>query len=248
MIPAVVFFDIDGTLTESKQRMTPPMAQKFSALLSQTKVALTSGGMKELAQTQIVAHLGDDANLSNLYLLPTSGAQLLIHTNGGWNTVYEELLSKEEVARVESVLLEAARETGAIDFSRESYGERIENRGSQVSLSALGQQAPVSEKEAWDPTREKRDTLLGYIIPLLPDFDVKLGGLTTVDVTKKGINKAYGVRKLSEYLSISISDMLYIGDALFPGGNDEVVKETGMKTKQTSGPDETMELISAILS
>jgi hypothetical protein len=81
----------------------------------------------------------------------------------------------------------------------------------------------------------------------LPEFDVKTGGSTSIDVTRPGINKAYGVRKISEHLGIPIGEMLYIGDALFPGGNDAVVKETGIPTQQTSGPDETAEMIRALL-
>jgi hypothetical protein len=42
--------------------------------------------------------------------------------------------------------------------------------------------------------------------------------------------------------------MLYIGDALFPGGNDEVVKETGIETRQTSGPEETARIIRELLA
>jgi HAD superfamily hydrolase (TIGR01484 family) len=247
MIPHLVAFDIDGTLTESKQPISPAVADVFTKLLAKTKVALTSGGMKELAQKQIIAHLAPGTTLQNLYLLPTSGTALLIYRGGGWETVYEERLTVEEVARITAVLEDAAHATGVIDFSSDSYGERIENRGSQVSLSALGQQAPVALKEAWDPTREKREKMLAVITPLLPEFEVKLGGLTTFDVTKKGINKAYGIRKLSDYLGIPIGQMLYIGDALFPGGNDEVVKETGIKTMQTSGPKETVDIITKLI-
>ena len=248
MIPSLVAFDIDGTLTESKQKVTQEVATVFTQLLAHTTVALTSGGKKELALDQIIAHLSADTRLENLYLLPTSGAQLLIYKNRVWESIYEELLTPEQITLITITLTQSAAATGVIDFSSPSFGERIENRGSQVSLSALGQQAPVDAKAAWDPTRSKRDTMLAYLTPRLAEFDVKLGGLTTFDITKKGINKAFGIRKISDYLSIPISDMLFIGDALYPGGNDEVVKETGITTVQTSGPHETIEIISRLLA
>jgi hydroxymethylpyrimidine pyrophosphatase-like HAD family hydrolase len=162
--------------------------------------------------------------------------------------VYEELLSIEEAALIKAAIKEAIEETGLIDLSIDSHGERIEHRGSSVALSALGQTAPLAEKLLWDPERTKRPILREAIARRLVNYDVRTGGSTSFDVTKPGLNKAYGVRKLSEYLSIPISDMLYIGDALFPGGNDEVVKETGIETRQTSGPDETARIIEGLLA
>ena len=247
MTPSLVAFDVDGTLTVSKQSITKEGATLLGELLSKTKVVFVSGGGKELALTQIVPYLPPEANLENLSLLPTSGAVFMVFRGGAWESVYEQTLTLSEVQHISEILQKTAKELDIIDFSGPSYGERIENRGSQVSLSALGQQAPVAEKETWDPTREKREKIRAVVAPLLPEFSVKLGGLTTLDITKKGIDKAYGIRKLSEHFSIPISTMLYVGDALFPGGNDEVVKETGIKTVQTSGPVETMNIIKSLI-
>ena len=247
MTPTLVAFDVDGTLTVSKQPITKECATLLGELLSKTKVVFVSGGGKELALTQIIPYLPPESKLENLSLLPTSGAVFMVFRGGAWESVYENTLTSAEVKHISEMLQRVAEELGIIDFSGPSYGERIENRGSQVSLSALGQLAPVPEKEAWDPTREKREKIRAMVAPLLPEFSVKLGGLTTLDVTKKGIDKAYGIRKLSEHYSIPISTMLYVGDALFPGGNDEVVKETGITTEQTSGPAETMDIIKRLI-
>ncbi|MEK7100043.1 MAG: HAD hydrolase family protein, partial [Patescibacteria group bacterium] len=142
---------------------------------------------------------------------------------------------------------ESIKETGVIDLSVPAHGERIEVRGAQVTLSALGQTAPVEEKELWDQSGEKRNALRAAIAGRLPEYDVKRGGSTSIDVTKHGVNKAYGVRKLAQHIGIPVRDMLYVGDALFPGGNDEVVKETGIPTTQVSGPEETETLIRHML-
>ncbi len=72
----LVIFDLDGTLAESKQPLTKEMALLLANLLSSTKVAIVSGGALPQFLTQIVAQLPLDANLPNLYLLPTSGAAL----------------------------------------------------------------------------------------------------------------------------------------------------------------------------
>ena len=140
-----------------------------------------------------------------------------------------------------------AQESGLIDFSKPAYGERIEYRGSEVSMSALGQHAPIDEKKAWDPDHAKRRALQAALALRLPEFSVGMGGATTIDVTKRGIDKAYGIHQLCERLGISESDTLYIGDELVAGGNDEPVFKTKVETKSVKDPSETIGFITAIL-
>lgn len=247
MIPALVIFDVDKTLNRSKQPISQEMAATLSELLSRTKVAVMSGGLLSALQEIVVKQLPSGANLNNLYISPTSGGALYELHDGDWNKIYSEEITSTEADRIINILRDACTETGLIDLDSTSYGERIEYRGSQVTLSALGQLAPVDEKEAWDPDGSKKTILRDYVATRLPEYDVKTGGSTSIDVTKNGVNKAYGVRKISEHLGLPISDMLYVGDALYANGNDEVVKETGIKTHQVSGAEETLTLISSLL-
>src|SRR3989338_7207371 len=246
MIPAVVIFDLDKTLAASKQPITPAMAGALTQLLTRTNVAIITGGKFEQLTGQAADLLPEDVR-ERLYLLPTSGAALYEYREGAWQVLYEERLTEKEVQEIEAAMEEAIAETDVVDTSVPSYGPRIENRGTQVALSSLGQQAPVGEKEAWDPERTKRLILREAIAAHLPDYSVKTGGASTIDVTKKGVDKAFGVRKLAEHLSLQVSAMLYVGDALYPLGNDEVVIETGIPTRQVSGPEETLEVIWELL-
>lgn len=248
MMPKLVCFDIDNTLTLSKAPLGVEMAIALTALLRKTKVALVGGGKFEQFKRQLVDQLPSDSEFSNLYLLPTSGASLYEYALGEWSPVYIETLSEEDALAIRDALMEGAEKSGLVDFSAPSYGERIEFRGAEVTLSVLGQEAPVEEKIAWDPDQAKREALRNAISPLLPNYDVKRGGSTSIDVTKHGVNKAFGIRKISDHLNIPIADMLYIGDQLFPGGNDEVVKETGIKTQAVKDPSETVLVIEALLA
>lgn len=248
MIPKVIIFDLDGTLAVSKSPLTKEMATLLAKLTNVTNVAVISGGALPQFLIQIVEQLPSDARVENLYLLPTSGASLYRYQHFQWIEVYVETLSEKEARMIDVAIRDAAEKTGYIDFLEPSHGERIEFRGSQVTLSALGQHAPVREKEVWDPDHKKRRALQELISAQLPEFSVKIGGMTSIDITKQGIDKAYGVRKLSEVIAVPISDMLYVGDALFPDGNDEIVKETGIPTQQVSGPADTKEVIEKLLS
>ena len=244
----LIVFDLDGTLSESKQPITNEMAELLTKLLAMTHVAVISGGALPQFLKQIVAQLPSDANLANLYLLPTSGAALYEYRGGDWNKVYEERLKDSEACAIETEMRAVAQETGIIDFSEHSWGERIEPRGGQVTLSALGQQAPIALKKAWDPDHAKRRILQAELAQRLPEFLVGIGGSTSIDVTKRGIDKAYGLSKLCERLAIKESDALYVGDELGAGGNDEAVYKTAAKTKAVANTGETARFIEALLA
>lgn len=246
-MPKAVIFDLDGTLAVSKQPLLEDMAELLGQLTTRTPVAITSGGGLPQLEKQVASRLPKSAMMSNLYLLPVSGAALYEWRGNSWNRVYEERLSDDEAQAIAEAMREVAERTGIINFSKQAYGERIEFRGAQVSMSALGQQAPVIEKKMWDPNHEKRKTLQSQISELLPDYTVRYGGSTTIDVTKRGIDKAYGIHKLCDRLAIQESDALYVGDELGPGGNDEVVFKTHIETRSVANPEETKELIKELL-
>jgi hydroxymethylpyrimidine pyrophosphatase-like HAD family hydrolase len=150
--------------------------------------------------------------------------------------------------------MQALKETlellGMADESKHpaSWGPRIEDRGAQITFSALGQQAPLEAKEMQQKLHEAdRDRLRIELTKRLPDFSVSEGGLTTVQVNPKGVDKAYGIRQLIALTGVSVSEMLYVGDALEEGGNDSVVIATDVHTQKVFGPEETAALIKSIL-
>jgi hydroxymethylpyrimidine pyrophosphatase-like HAD family hydrolase len=71
--------------------------------------------------------------------------------------------------------------------------------------------------------------------------------ICTIDITRKGINKAYGIMRLVQYLNITIDDVLFVGDTLFYGGNDYPAKTTGIDCISVKGPEETANLIKSLL-
>ena len=248
MIPKLIFFDLDGTLTESKQPLTDEMATLVARLLAVTNVAIISGGALSQFMKQVIERLPADAVCAHLYLLPTSGAMLYERDKDEWRKVYEERLSEKEADSIAAALRSVAAETGLIDFSKPAYGERIEYRGSQVTLSALGQEAPFALKKEWDADHAKRRVLQAAIAAQLPEFSVSMGGTTSIDITKRNIDKAYGLRKLCERLRVNESDALYVGDELVAGGNDEAVFKTGVETHSVSGPEQTQRLIETLVN
>ena len=79
-------------------------------------------------------------------------------------------------------------------------------------------------------------------------LSVQLGGATSMDITRPGVDKAYGIGKLKEVLGVPVKRMLFIGDALFPGGNDYPAKQAGAESIEVRDPQETMRVIQAIIA
>lgn len=245
--PSTIVFDLDGTLTESKASLTREMGSALAKLMARMPVAVMSGGNYSQFQKQLLTGMPADANFRNLYLFPTSAAQCYGWQAGEWQRIYNHPFTPKEKSRILAVLAEALHETGLDVPPPRLWGEQMEDREAQITWSALGQEAPVEEKKRWDPSRAKRLPAQVILIERLPGFSVRVNAATSIDITRAGMTKAYGVQKFSEIVGLPISSMLYVGDALFPGGNDAIVKETGIPTTQVEGPEETAEIISEIL-
>ena len=241
----LIVFDLDGTLARSKSSLDDEMSALLSDLLSIVKVAVISGGAWPQFEEQLLSHLPHDERLLNLSILPTCGTQFYRYS-GQWKKIYSEDFTADEKEKIVSSLKKAFEASG---FKADKvWGEVIEDRGSQITLSALGQQAPLAEKEKWDPDFAKRKKVKAILDPLIPGFSVRLGGATSIDVTKPGIDKAYGIRKLRDILGISLKEMIYIGDALFVGGNDYPAEHAGAISIPVRGPEDTKRVIEAILA
>ena len=184
-----------------------------------------------------------NALLENLFLLPTCGTKFFQYSKA-WKKIYSEDFTAGDKGKIITAL---KRTLVTAAFTVEKlWGETIEDRGSQITYSALGQQAPLEEKNKWDPDFSKRKKMKAILDPLIPGFSVRLGGSTSTDVTKSGIDKAHGIRKLRDLLGINLQEMIFIGDALFPGGNDFPVRATGVVCIPVRGPMETKPVTEAI--
>jgi len=241
----LVVFDLDGTLAQSKSALDDEMAKLLAALSNVAKVSIISGGDWPQFEKQVLGHLPSTGKLEQFYLLPTCGTKFFEYKNGAWQKLYSEDLSPEQKKKITSSLEQAVKETGF--QPKQTWGELIEDRGSQITYSALGQQAPLDAKKTYDPDFEKRKKIKAVLDKLIPEFSVALGGSTSVDVTLPGIDKAYGMHKLKEVLKIDFSEMLFVGDALFPGGNDYPARTTGTDCVQVRDPEETKRVIETVV-
>lgn len=244
----LIVFDLDGTLALSKSAIDPEMSSLLHQLLAVAQVAIISGGDWPQFEKQVLSHLPQPSRLEQLSILPTCGTKFFRY-DGAWKLLYAENFTSTEKQGIEHAFQQAIQQAGFTpDKTEKTWGETIQDRGSQITWSALGQQAPLDAKSKWDPDYKKRSVIKGFLDKLLPQLSVRMGGTTSIDITKAGIDKAYGIRKLHETLGITLSEMIVIGDAMFPGGNDYPAEQAGVIGIPVRNPQETKRVIEAIIA
>ena len=245
--PRLVAFDLDDTLAPSKSAIDPRIGDLLIALAERVEVAIISGGQLAQFTAQVVDRLPDASAevLSHFHLLPTCGTQYYRLKPGGVETVYAHSLTDDEKSRVFAAVEEEARRLGY--WESETWGDILEDRGSQITFSALGQRAPLDAKKAWDPTGEKKNTLRAAVAERIPDLEVRSGGSTSVDITHHGIDKAYGMRQLAEQTGIPLDDRLFVGARLDPDGNDSPVLAMGVEGHAVEGWEDTADYLDALI-
>lgn len=243
----LVAFDLDDTLAPSKAPVSAAMAKALHELMAVRQVLIISGAVFQQFENQVLAYLPPSERLDNLHLMPTCGTRYFRWHSAGWIEEYAHDLPSETKIGIVNAIESESRRLGLWEVDGDIWGERIEDRGSQITYSALGQRAPLDAKRSWDASGAKKELLRSLLQPLLPDLEVRAGGSTSIDVTEKGINKAYGVRRLADQLSLSPNEIEFVGDRLSPGGNDFPVVALGVRTRAVSDCEETLAYVNDFL-
>ncbi|MDO8514342.1 MAG: HAD-IIB family hydrolase [bacterium] len=244
--PRAVIFDLDDTLAESFQPPKHQMVTKLGLLLDRIPLAIMTAAGFTRIEDQFLSKLADSPYISRLYVFPNSTAECYVCESGKWHTAYSESLTKDERHAITVALQESLADTELFP-AHPKHEPMIIDRDAQIAFATLGLDATLEEKQSWDPDQAKRKRLVAILEKKIPQFEILMGGMTTIDITRKNVNKAYGVRWLSTHLGIPANEMLYVGDALYEGGNDAVVMSTGIETRAVGGPDETERVIDELI-
>ena len=240
----LIVFDKDDTLTLAKQPIDEEMASLLSELLKHYRVAIITWSKFDTIREHILDYLPKD-NLHNLIVLPTVGTQWYDFTSEGWKPKYQEFLSPEEVQQIKKAFDKVLKELDLIPSK--TWWELVEDRWTQVTYSGLGQKAPLEQKLKFDPDKKIRQKIVQELKKYLPNREIGIAGSTSIDVTRKGLDKAYWIRKLMEHLNLEPDEILFVGDALFAWGNDQPVKKTWIDTIQVASLEDTKKIILKLL-
>jgi len=244
--PKAALFDLDDTLALSFENPSTEMVARLVRLLDRIPVALITGRDFVRMSSDFLPTIAASPHSDRFYVLTEGAAQCYQWQSDQWKELYGSTISDEEVQKIRTAVLESVAETDALN-GISVFGEQFRRKKAMVAFVTTGLEASKEYRYSWDPGNVRRSKLRAAIAKKLPEFDVVMGGATSIDITRKGVNKAHGVKWLAEKLGTPPSEMLYVGDALFEGGNDAVVIPTGIQTRQVSGPPETEKVIDELL-
>jgi phosphomannomutase len=235
MTPAYrhLFFDLDGTVTPSRSLILPDMKRAMLALLdSGTDIIIVSGAEVKQALFQTdglpFVYLGQNGN--HAYDKKTD------------TELWRELLTPEEKKDVFAHIDSIPRTWEVTDEA-----DLVEDRNSQIAYSLLGHHADKAAKTTFDPKGELRQELLKKYPFVSDTMQVVIGGTTCLDYIKKGFHKGRNVGRLIHERGWGKDECVYVGDALYPGGNDESVVGV-IETKPVTKPEDTLEFLRSIFT
>lgn len=202
-----LFFDMDQTIAPSRQPILPAMFTLLSSLSQD--IIIVSGQTVEKIQWQ--------SNNLPAIVMGQNGNHA-VDKEG--NELWQEFLSNEQR---QEILTHIEKLKTLLDKEPNPDWLPIEDRGSQITFSPVGNTAPVELKKTYDPDMKKRFGFLEKIPFVSEDLVVKIGGSTSLDYFQANKNKGSNIQKLLNLKGWSNNESLYFGDGLFPGGNDEAV-------------------------
>jgi phosphomannomutase len=244
-------FDVDGTLTESKSRISTDMISALHrAMFDGLDIVIVTGGRLQQITSQVIDLLTIPPG-KTIYTYPTCGARCVVidHTK----TPIELYCNKISFGEKEHILSCLYNAMMFVGFQQpilldQSHGPRIEDRETQITYSALGQNASLADKQRWDPAGIKRKRLATALNLILNGFEARLGGTTSLDITRIGMDKAYAMRRYMEETGRSKDEILFFGDAIRDGGNDLPVAEMGITSIAVKNPRDCLVQLTDVLN
>ncbi len=241
----MIVFDKDNTITKAKKPMETSMSLLFSKLLNKYYVSIITWWDFNNIYNQIITLLQSNSNLSNLFLFPTIWTQMYYYDKWKWIRKYAEFLDENEINYIKYILENTLNNLNI--KPKKIRWEIIENRWSQVTYSALWQNAPLEEKQKFDPDKKIRKKIVNEIKNKLKDYEIWIAWTTSIDITKKGLDKSYWIKKIIENLKIKKEEILFIWDAIFPWWNDYPITKVWVDFIKVNDTKDTENIIKSLI-
>lgn len=235
------FFDLDNTLMLSRSMMTPEHQAIFKKLCDARDVVVVSGAQESQIRKQIPETTG-----ARFFVLGQTGNEALDKNR---EVIWKEVFTQEQTDATLAFIETLKKE---FDANVKDPDDLVELRGSQISYSPIGHNESKEKKYAFDAGAVRRNQVLTKHADEVKKInaigiDVVPGGTTCFDFFLAGKNKGFNVARLIEKEGWLKDESVYVGDALFPGGNDETVLGV-IPTHAVKNPDETFAFVSESLA
>lgn len=257
----LVLFDMDGTLTEPRQKINSKTVNALISLQNAGyEIGIVSGSDMGYIIEQCNLLFGINSfDYSKVHWLPCNGTKYYMYSeNGTKKTIYEndmiEAIGKSTYRKLVSACI------GIQNHIVESTdcpltGLFYDYRGSMLNWCPIGRLASKEDREAWlkiDKDNNIRNAWISHLKIILNQYminnlSIKLGGDTSFDIYPKGWDKTFCLRNFKDY-----HEIIFVGDRCEKLGNDYEIYEN-LKIKKngyaykTNSPDNTIAIMKKII-
>lgn len=239
----IIIADVDDTICYSREQITEPMAEQINSMIKRGyRFAFISGTKLEHLREMISSRVNEEH-----HILAMTGTTYAVISNGNSVVQYSQALTKKEKQEIITALERLTVKYNLKPLT--SKKDQIQDRESQVTLSVLGRYAPLDLKRQYDPDGSKRKEFVVFLRTFLHQekYEITIGGTTSIDITKKGLDKERGIREFLKWNDFSPSEVLFFGDKLYPGGNDYSATKV-VDCIAVKNPEETLERLKELFS
>lgn len=211
-----IMFDVDDTVSYNCREINKSISKEIDSLIYCGFVVGFISGTDVMALKKMISVSLEYKH----HLLGNSGGNYSVMENNKENTIYQYILSEEERTEI----------FNAIDLLINKYNiksltskkDQVLDRVNQITLSCIGRHAPANKKQQFDPDEKKRRLWIEFLRCHISSekYEFRIGGKTSIDITKKGMDKSFGLKEFSKRNNISFDEIVYFGDKCYPGGND----------------------------
>ena len=210
----VIALDLDGTLTQHKQPLSPEARATLTALSEKYKLLMVGAGQVQRIFNQM-EHFPVD-------IIGNYGLQYATYNaeTDAMEMQRDLVLPTSDRASVEAKVTALREKYGYTVFA----GDNVEYHPSGcLTFPILGTKAQQADKLAFDPDRVKRRRIYAEVCENFADYCVFVGGSSSFDMAPKPYNKYYALDLYCRENGLAHDNVLFIGDDYGVGGNDESV-------------------------
>lgn len=239
-----IIFDVDDTVCKSTQPATQEMLDELAMLRNDLNMELVfiSGSTVGQISKQL------EGLRAPCHIFGGSGTHYSVRqANGDMELIYYDELDEDDRLMIKDALYDLVYTHNIVPMT--NHADQIQDRGSQITLSALGRNAPASNKRDFDPDCSKRIIWTEYLkqkFPYMNRFSIRYGGTTSIDITKKNRDKMFGILQFCVINGIDLEEAIFFGDKLAPGGNDHCVVGNILAVKVES-PEDTLSILRRLI-
>jgi len=229
----IVLFDVDGTLTKPRNKITQDMIDTLEALKKKVYVGAVGGSDLH----KITEQIGTDMVASFDYVFSENGLYTLKQGKFLAKESIKDYLGEDNLKKLINFCLRYIADLD-IPIKRGTF---IEYRSGMLNVSPIGRNCSQEERdeyERYDKETKIREKFVKALQEQFADLNLKysIGGQISFDVFPQGWDKTYCLRFLDEFPNV-----YFFGDKTFPGGNDyEIYSHERTKGYSVENFDETI--------